>query len=89
MWYKKELTLFIKNLNECFSKKHQAENVINTQWFCVILSEKTAYFITVLSKIFMQICNLFFYHDISGVVWIFVKGLKRTTITVIMFNCHI
>lgn len=58
--------------------------------FCVSLSDNTAYFITVLCKIFIQICNLFLYHGNAGVLWIFVKVLKRTVFTVIIYvNCHL
>lgn len=58
--------------------------------FCVTLSENTAYFITVLCKIFMQIFNLFLYHENAGVLWIFVKVLNRTVFTVIIYvTCHL
>lgn len=58
--------------------------------FCVTLSENAAYFITVLCKIFMQICNLFLYNENAGVLWIFVKVLNRTVFTVIIYvNCHL
>lgn len=89
----------IKNFNECFfltntklkmclipnGKKNKTKKL-----FCVTLSEKTAYFITVLSKIFMQIFNLFLYLENAGVMWAFVKVLKRTVFTVITYvNCHL
>lgn len=75
-----------------FFNKHQTENMLNTQWWgkkktlLCNLVRKTAYFITVLCKIFMQIFNLFFYHENAGVMWIFVKVLNRTVFTVIMLT---
>lgn len=65
-------------------------NSVKKKQFCVSLSDNTAYFITVLCKIFIQICNLFLYHENAGVLWIFVKVWNRTVFTVIIYvNCHL
>ena len=54
--------------------------------FVYVCQKMQHLFITVLCKIFMQICNLFLYH----VLWLCVKVLNRTVFTVIIYvNYHL